>query len=171
MKFPPLYLLNVILPFFFFELQYVLIAFVFVVLVETTVVCLFIKEPFPRLFRLMAFVNVLTTLLGYCLQAVIRFIIGLVSYIALNIHTEDPFIAGLFGNVGFRGEKASVLTTVLTSMIITFFISILVETRSLIKKLDSTNSTSRITIGVLVANFVSYSGLFCFVYLNYLSYL
>ena len=49
--------LDVVLPFLFFELWYIIIAFVFVVVIETFIVKFFLKDQFFKLFKILLKAN------------------------------------------------------------------------------------------------------------------
>jgi hypothetical protein len=163
-----LHILNVILPFFFFELKYVLIALVFVVLIETFIVKHFIKQGFGFLFQTLIFANIATTLFGYFLQGALRMVITLL----FNIQSKNPIVAGLTGNIGVESgwtatDNLSVLVSIVTSILIALLLSIYCEKKILVRMYEGKVEETGISKGVRFANIVSYSLLFVWIYFNY----
>jgi hypothetical protein len=161
-------LLNVILPFLFFELKYVLISLIFVVLIETFIVKFFIQQKFGFLFQVLIFANISTTLIGYFLQGVFRIILT----ILFNIQSNNPIIRGLTGNFGLKKhwtseDNTSVIISIATSIMIAIFLSIYVERKVLINMYEGKVEEARISKGIKYANIVSYTLLFFWIYLNY----
>ena len=114
-----IYLLNVILPFFFFELKYVFIALVFVILIETFIVKHFIKQEFGFLFKVLVFANIATTIFGYFIQGILRLIIT----VLFDIQSKNPIVVGLTGNIGMKSvwtpkDNLPVLISVITSTLL-----------------------------------------------------
>lgn len=160
---------NFILPFIFFEIWYVLLAFVFVVLIETVVIKLFCKKDFALLFKVLLKANFWTTIVGYAAQGIIMLMLGIFAMAAIDISTDNKIINGLVGNGGINykglgrfGEPVTV--TILTSMLIGLIISIVVERRILIKALHKAIEPWVIT-GIVIANLLSYMLLFVWVYI------
>jgi len=164
-----MYLLDVVLPFLFFELWYVLIALIFVVLIETIILRFYIKEKWIGLFLIVLKANFWTTVVGYLAQGLIRIIIGFVVFAANQNLSENKLFDSLVGNIGL-GYKINkyILINLFTSIILALVISIVVERRILIKELDKDFGIRKITIGVTIANVVSYCLLFIWIYSNYL---
>ena len=160
--------LDVVLPFLFFELWYIIIAFVFVVLIETFIVRLFLRNSFFKLFKILLKANFQTTIIGYFLQGVVRIIILFIAA-SLNFKlTGNDIFNALVENVGIGFQnRTSVLITICTSMIIALGISIVVERKVLIKSLNN-EAINKITTSIILANIVSYCLLFVWIYFNYL---
>jgi hypothetical protein len=174
MKFARIYLPDVVIPFLFFELWYVLLAFIFVVFIETFVVKLFLNERFIRIFKVLLVANFWTTIVGYFLQGLIRISIGFIAIVSNNKIEGNDFLNSLMGNVSVDSGKLthkiniSILITLCTSVIIALVISIIAERKILIKEFDKGLSDRNITISITIANVVSYSLLFIWIYFNYL---
>lgn len=163
------HLYNFILPLIFLEWWYVMLALIFVVLIETYIVKLFIKEKFRRLLVLLFRANVITTLLGFLLQGIIRLIIGMIIYSTTDHDFEHyPVIEGILGNVGMGTRlDSAAISEIITSMIICLVLSVIIE-RSMIKKdLQETHKSTVITKSVLIANIISYLILTPWVFYNF----
>ena len=163
-----IYLLNVILPFFFFELKYVFIALVFVVLIDTFIVKHFIKQDFGFLFKVLIFANIATTIFGYFIQGTLRLIIT----VLFNIQSKNPIVVGLTGNIGLKSvwtpkDNLPVLISIITSTLLALLLSIYFEKKILVNMYEGEVEEANISKGVQWANVVSYSLLFVWIYLNY----
>jgi hypothetical protein len=176
MIFAKIYLPDVVLPFLFFEIWYVFLAFFFIVLIETLVVRLFLKENLVRLFKVLLKANFWTTIVGYIIQGLIRIFIGFIAIMS-NLHSADNEIFnGLVGNVGLGSRKLtsqldkSTLVALWTSIIIALSISIILERKILIRELNKDIRVRNITFSITIANVVSYCFLFIWIYFNYLRF-
>ena len=69
-----------VLPLIFWEWWYVVLAFIFVVLLEAYVVKLFVKDEYKRLFKILFKANLITSIGGYLLQGILRLIFGVILY-------------------------------------------------------------------------------------------
>lgn len=165
------HLYNFILPLIFLEWWYVLLALIFVVLIETFIVKIFIKEKFRRLFALLFKANIITTFLGFLLQGIIRLILGV---IIITTTDQDfkfyPVIQGILGNVGIGRRPSkfdiSAISEVITSMIVCLVLSIIIEKRVIKNDLHETYNSSLISKAVLMANVISYLILTPWVFYN-----
>lgn len=163
-----IYFQNVILPSFFVELKYVLIALVFVVLIETFIIKHFFNQKFRHLFEVLLFANISTTLIGYFLQAVARLFLAFI----LTGENTNPFLLGLSGNIGVISEwgadpNLTIFVSILTSVLICLFLSIYVERRIVLSRFEGDVPVDQVRKGVLYANIVSYFLLFFWIYFNY----
>jgi hypothetical protein len=161
-------LLNVILPFLLFELKYVLIALVFVVLIETFIVKHFFNQKFRYLFEVLFFANISTTLIGYFLQGILRLFLTFI----LNLHSNNPILIGISGNIGLKdkwtpGDNFPVLISMITSILICFFLSIYVEKKIVMNRFEGDVREANVAKGVMYANIVSYTLLLLWIYFNY----
>jgi len=57
-----------------------MLALIFVVLIETYIVKLFIKDKFKRLLALLFKANIITTLMGFLFQGIIRVVLEIITY-------------------------------------------------------------------------------------------
>lgn len=173
-------LYNVVLPLIFVEVWSVFLAFIAIVIIETLVIKTILKERFEDVIKKIICVNFLTTVIGYLVQGIVRLmalLLALPSILPRDIHHilwDNEFVAGFFGNVGstnipsrlFETEFLSTVVDIATSFIITFIISVVVETRSLRKAYDGNEKIQRLVpSAVLQANIISY-----FVLLMWVSY-
>jgi hypothetical protein len=165
------YIVNVILPFLFFELWYVFIAFLLVVLLETFVVKYFLKQKFLSLFKILLEGNFVTTLGGYFFQGLIRFILGMVVLAVVGDTTYLPVWDAVVGNVSFsklHPDEMLVLLTVSISIITCFILSIIIERKMLKAKLGDLVPPKLIVKSIVLANTFSYIVLAVWIYWNYL---
>lgn len=162
------YLLNVILPIFLNEVEYVFMALIFVIFIETFIIQFFIKQKFGFLFKALLFANIATTFFGYFLQGIFRFIVS----VGFNIENKNPIIAGLTGNVPYHKDSftpknnLAVFTSIITSILFALFLSIYFERKILIRMYEGKVKEQRLSAGVKWANCISYSLLFIWVYMN-----
>jgi hypothetical protein len=165
-------LLNVLLPFLFFEIYSILIAFIFVVIIETLIINQYLKIRFVDTFKVCFKANLWTTIIGYFLQGLLRFFIGLIIFLLTNKLNDNSFFQGFFGNVGitkqvYKDIDIKVLTTIFTSSVFALIISIFFEKRIFVKKFELQLDKTLITKSVIIANIVSYVFLTVWIYFNY----
>ncbi len=169
-----------VLPLIFVEVWSVFLAFIAIVIIETLVIKTILMERFEDVIKKIICVNFLTTVIRYLVQGIVRLmalLLALPSILPRDIHHilwDNEFVAGFFGNVGstnipsrlFETEFLSTVVDIATSFIITFIISVVVETRSLRKAYDGNEKIQRLVpSAVLQANIISY-----FVLLMWVSY-
>lgn len=164
---------NAVLPFIFWEWYYVLIAFIAVFILETVILKFFINETYARLLKLLFVANIITTIGGYLLQGILRLILGLILYaITEQYFEEHPIIIGILGNVNTvkvtPGITIEVLTAIITSITLSFSLSVIIERKFLLKKVNSSNK-NLISKGVITANIVSYLLLTIWLFYGYIS--
>lgn len=160
----PTVLYNVVLPLFFVEVWSVFLAFIGIVIIEAWVINKILKDNFRNVVKKIIYINFLTTVIGYLLQGIVRLIVlSLVP--PARILWDNEFVAGLMGNVGsttapmrlLEKEPISTIVAIGTSFLITFIISVVVETRSLRKAYAGNEEVQRlIPTATLKANVVSY---------------
>lgn len=169
-------LLNVLIPYLFFEIFSILLAFIFVVIIETLIINKYLKIGLVKTFKVCYEANFLTTIIGYFLQGLLRIIIGY-TIISFSDKLEDNSIfRGLFGNVGIAQEvykdiNIVVLTTIITSTVLALIISILFENYYFKISLKSQVDKNLISKPVIIANLLSYIILAIWIYVNYQLYL
>ena len=164
------YILNVILPFLFFELWYVFSAFLLVVLLETLVVKYFLKQKFLSLFKILLEGNFVTTLGGYFFQGLIRFILGMVVFAVVGDAADFTVWDAVVGNISFSKHHPNemlVLLTVSISIVTCFVLSIIIERKMLKDRLGSVVPPQLIVKSIVLANTFSYIVLAAWIYWNY----
>jgi hypothetical protein len=172
-------LFNMAIPLFFIEWWFVMIAFIFIALIESFIVNFFIKKGYRKLFKILLIANLLTTLLGYLLQGIARTIITIIlwviglKYESFGNLLENPIIEGIIGGVtpqkggGTPDFTLDVIFAIATSILITFTLSVVIERKILIKHLGSEFERSLITKSILIANIVSYTLLTIWIFYGY----
>lgn len=148
-----------------------IIAFIGVVILEAWIINKIIKQDFKSVLRKTVFVNFLTTIVGYFLQGILRLII-----LSFTPHSDiiwkNPYVAGVLGNVGsthspmrlFEIVPIATMVEVLTSFLITFFLSVVIETWSLKRSYAENEEVQKVVpIATLKANIASYLVLFVWV--------
>lgn len=165
-------LLNVLLPFLFFEIYSILIAFIFVVAIETIIIKHYFKIQVIDIAKICFKANFWTTLIGYLLQGLLRLLIGLIIFGATDKLNDNSYFQGFMGNVGITKKvytdiDIKTLTTIITSSIFALIISIIFENKVFIKKFALQVDKSLITKSILIANVVSYTFLAAWIYFNY----
>lgn len=137
------YLFNMALPLFFIEWWFVWIALIFIIIIETYIVHLFLKKEIVRTFKILFLANLLTTIIGYLTQGIIRvFLATAFFFLSLRFKMLDdvimhPVIQGVFAGVvpvkgGGKSEfTPDVIIAILTSIFLTFLISLIVERKFL----------------------------------------
>ena len=156
------YLYDMILPLFIFEWWNVLLAFIFVVIIETYFVKFFIKEQYKRLFWILFKANLITTVIGYFCQGVVRLLLmGIIGRMTKQFFDSYPVLQGILGNVGIGNAyhpklDVEVISEIVTSILITFAISVIIERKILLNSLRDKFESSLITKSIIIANVVSY---------------
>jgi len=157
----PTVLYNVVLPLIFVEVWSVFLAFIGIIIIEAWVINKILKDNFKNVVKKIIYINFLTTVIGYLFQGIVRLIVLLVA----PILWDNKFVAGLMGNVGsatvpmqlLEKEPLSTIVAIGTSFLITFIISVVVETRSLRRAYAGNEEVQRlIPTATLKANAVSY---------------
>lgn len=168
--------LNVLLPFIFFEVYSILLAFIFVVVIETLLIKQYLTIGLVQIFKVCLEANFWTTIIGYFLQGLLRFIMGLTLFLLTDKLNDNSFFRALFENVGiakqvYKDINIEVLTTIITSTVIALIISIFIENRIFKSKLKSQADKTVINKSILIANLVSYMFLAVWIFVNYQLYL
>ncbi|MBV6483826.1 MAG: hypothetical protein KFKLKKLM_00283 [Flavobacteriales bacterium] len=173
------YLFNMALPLFFIEWWFVWIAFVFIIIIETYIVHLFLKKGLVKTFKLLFLANLLTTIIGYLSQGIVRVIFSVLFFIlsfrfkVLEDVIMHPVIQGVFAGVvpekgGGKTEfTLDVIIAISTSILITFLISLIVERRILISKLEMEFEKKLISKAIIIANLISYILLSIWIFYGY----
>ena len=165
-------LLNVLLPFLFFEIYSIIIAFIFVIAIETLIIKQYLKVRIVDIIKVCVKANLWTTIVGYSLQGLLRFLIGIIIFLLTDKLNDNSFFQGLFGNVGiakqvYKDIDIKVLTTISTSLFFALIISIFFERKIFLKYFELQVDKILIKKSVLVANIVSYTFLAAWIYFNY----
>jgi hypothetical protein len=94
------FLFDMAIPLIFFEWWNVLLAFIFIVLLETFIVKFYIKENYNKLFLILFKANLITTLAGYLVQGVLRMVSLMLIFKITNQFFESyPILSGILENV------------------------------------------------------------------------
>ncbi|PCI96486.1 MAG: hypothetical protein COB15_09985 [Flavobacteriales bacterium] len=168
------YLCNMVLPFIFFEWWYVLLSFIFVVLLESYVIKLFLKKSFKDLFKILFYANLVTTLAGYLFQGLFRIILSIIIWLVTGQDFSSyPITRAMLGGTEIpKGVdpqlSIEVLVTIITSIIIAFTLSVIIERKFLVNKIGKSIDKSLITKSIIVANLISYTLLTFWLFYNFL---
>ena len=153
-------LLNAILPLFFFEWWYILVAFVFVILVESFIFSKFFRINLKLIWYEILIMNIFSTLGGFLIQGVIRLTLGLLLFSYLENYSDFTLLNIIFGNVEYPVNSEvtqEVIFDLVISLIITLTISIFMEYSSIRKnKIFENFKKKEIIKGVIIANLSSY---------------
>ncbi|MEN8119451.1 MAG: hypothetical protein ABFS35_03855 [Bacteroidota bacterium] len=160
---------NTIIPIIFFELWNVLLAFIFIVFIETLIISLLTKLSFSKLFSVVLIANLITTIIGYLGQGILRMLIfipisGLLGYI--------KFLDIIGGNLSLESYESKpgipyeLMINFSLSMIFAFIISVYFEKKHIDREF---NDDEKITVKpILIANIISYVLLFFWILYRYL---
>lgn len=163
----PIVLYNLILPLLFLEVWSVSLAFIGVVVIEALIIKTELKTDFINVLKQTIWINFLTTILGYIGQGIIRYLC--LSIVGKFVHPKagdvfwyNPVVLGFLGNVPWEGAYHkyffAAIADISTSFIITFIISVVVETKYLRKAYGEDEKIQRlIPSAVLKANIASYA--------------
>jgi len=168
------YLFNMVLPLILWEWWYVLLAFIIIVFIETYIVKFYTKVDFLKLFNIFIVANLITTIGGYLAQGILRVIIGGFLYTVPKVNFDSyPVVEGILGNVAIGKEyipkfTTEVISTIATSIIITFTLSVIIERKYVLKNIKPSIDISLTSKGVIVANVISYTLLTIWICYNYL---
>ena len=165
-----IYLYNVVIPILFFEMWNVMLAFLFIVFIEAAIISFFIKINFYKLIKSVFIANLITTIIGYLIQGILRMLI----FIPISgLFGFPKFLDIIGGNLSLEsyatnsGLPYEIIIYFSISMIIAFFISVHFEKTYLLGAIDA--DKKRIEFSVLIANIVSYTLLFIWIIYRYLS--
>ncbi len=168
-----LVLYDMILPMLFFEVFYVFLAFIPIVIIETAIISFVLKEKFTKLVLVVALANFITTIVGYVVQGFARFsLLAIPGYYS----PDNPILQGISGNVGAnyyeykKGLPLEVMVEFITSFVICFFLSVYVENIIVRKFIQDPQKKKKVYSAVFLANLASYALLFVWLIWNYLSF-
>ncbi len=159
---------NFILPILFFEIWNVLLAFIFVVVIESFIISLFSKTNIRDLFKIVLIANLITTIFGYIGQALIRAILILPF---IQVFGFLKWLNVFAGNLSMEsyvespGVPIELLVNFVLSMLLAFIISVFVEKRYITKGLKNKGN---LTLSIIVANIISYIVLFSWILFRYM---
>ncbi len=123
-------LYNAVLPLFFYEWWYILIALVFVVIVEAFIFSKFFRVNFKLIWHDVLIMNICSTLGGFFIQGVIRVALGLSLFSYVENYSKFPVLDIIFGNVGYPINSkitTEIIFDLIISLLITLIISIFME--------------------------------------------
>lgn len=164
------------IPLFFFEWFYVVLAFLFVLLIESIIINFFLKQGLKTTIKLVFLANLVTTIVGYFIQGIIRLIILVLFFFGIIIinpnfnYDVNPIILGLLSGVtpekggGTFEFTTEVIASIITSIVFSFIISVIVERKLLVKMMNSEKDKKLISKAIIIANFVSYIFLSAWIY-------
>lgn len=163
-------LYNLILPILLWEVWKVLLSLLIVASIEAAILnfCLGIKKF--NFFKVSFLMNLATTLFGYVLQGIFRFV-----FLSIGIElipADSPIIQGITGNIGigYPFPLETFTSNFITSCILAFSISVLVEYFILQNLTDGKVKKKRVFWVVFLANFVTYSIIFLWILFNFFAF-
>jgi hypothetical protein len=152
---------NAVLPLFFYEWWYILIAFVCVVTVEAFIFSKFFRVNFKLIWQDVLIMNIFSTLGGFFIQGVIRVALGLSLFSYVENYSKFPVLDIIFGNVGYPINSkitTEIIFDLIISLLITLIISIFMEYYSIKKnKIFGNFKKNKIFKGVIITNLISYT--------------
>jgi hypothetical protein len=155
-------LLNAAIPLFFIEWWYVLLALVGVVLIEATILKMYLSNSFIQIAKWIFKANLISTLGGYIAQSVVRFIIGIVIFLSVSDRGDNTSVLDtLFGNIGvgkYQGgwKNPTILFNFIIAFSICFILSVTIESRLIRRYAGEQKLKKDLWKGVIVANIISY---------------
>tara|TARA_B100000809_G_C14844983_1_gene426167 strand:+ start:77 stop:604 length:528 start_codon:yes stop_codon:yes gene_type:complete len=168
------------IPMLFIEWWFVILATLFVIIIESAIVNYYLKLELKKTITILFKANLLTTIVGYLAQGVARIILGIIFMIPMFISnfkidyiSGKPIIEGLFATVspikggGHPEFTSAVITNILTSMLITFALSVIIERKFLISRLENKDQIKLASKSIIIANIISYSILTIWVFYSY----
>lgn len=154
-------LYNAVLPLFFYEWWYILIALVFVVILEAFIFSKFFQVNFKLIWHDVLIMNICSTLGGFFIQGVIRVALGLSLFSYVENYSKFPVLDIIFGNVGYPINSKitpEIIFDLIISLLITLIISIFMEYYSIKKnKVFGDFKKNKIFKGVIITNLISYT--------------
>ncbi|WP_326982475.1 hypothetical protein VUJ46_20205 [Chryseobacterium sp. MYb264] len=153
-------LFNAALPLFFFEWWYILLALVFVVIVETFIFSKFFQIKFKSILHEVLIMNIVSTLGGFFLQGLIRVIVGISLFTHFKNYSKYPLLNIICGNVSYPVNSkitSEIIFDLIISLVIALTISIFMEYHSIKRnKIFNNLKKPKILKGVIIANIISY---------------
>ncbi|MDV7697685.1 hypothetical protein N6B72_12215 [Chryseobacterium soli] len=153
-------LFNAVLPLFFFEWWYILIAFVAVIIVETFILSKFFRIKFKFIWHEVLIMNIFSTLGGFLIQGIIRLLLGISIFNNFENYSEFPLLDIIFGNVAYPVNSKitnEIIFDLIISLLITLAISIFMEYYSIKRnKIFNDLEKHKILKGVVIVNATSY---------------
>lgn len=155
----PLRLYNLIIPFLAWELFHVILIVLVIAAVEAIVLSRILQVRRWRFWRAAFFMNLVTTLIGYAIQGIGRFLSLVVILNHLpNTLAYSPFMDGLMGNFGVGAERPLVtfVINLVTSLLLAFILSTGIEYLVLRDVLRLAVGDRPLGRAVVLANLASY---------------
>lgn len=154
-------LYNAVLPLFFYEWWYILIAFIFVVTIEAFIFSKFFRINFRLIWHDVLIMNICSTLGGFFIQGIIRIGLGLTLFLNVENYSKFPVLDIIFGNVGYPINSkitTEIIFDLIISLLITLIISIFMEYDSIKNnKVLGDFKNNKIFKGVIITNLISYT--------------
>lgn len=156
------------IPLFFIEWVYVILAFLFVLIIESFVINFFLKQGFKTTIKLVFLANLVTTVIGYFVQGIIRLTILILIFFGIIIinpefdYDVNPIIVGILsgvtpekggGNFEFSTE---IIISIITSIVFAFIISVFVERKLILKTLPNGVNKNLASKAIIIGNIISY---------------
>ncbi|HET9747502.1 MAG TPA: hypothetical protein VFP97_17420 [Chitinophagaceae bacterium] len=166
------YLLNVAIPLFIFEWWYVLLALAGVIVIESVVLWKFLSCNFFTAVILAFKANLVSTLGGYIAQSLIRFFVGLIIFLTLDVGADDGLMDTLMGNIGvgkYEGGSNNpiIFFNFLIAVSCCFILSILIEAKLIQRYAERRLPSKQLLMAVIIGNIISYVLLFFWLAWNY----
>lgn len=153
-------LLNAVLPLFFFEWWYILLALVFVVIIEAFILSKFFTIKFKLIWYEILMMNIFSTLGGFFIQGTVRLILGLSLFTHFENYSKFPLLDAIWGNVAYPVHSkitTEIIFDLIISLLITLNTSIFMEYHSIKRnKIFNDLKKPKILKGVIITNIISY---------------
>ncbi|MES2764359.1 MAG: hypothetical protein V4642_00710 [Bacteroidota bacterium] len=160
------------MPLFVLEIWYVILASPLIGLLKTLTYSSILKQK-ANFSDIVLFA--LTTIGCYFFQGFCRLLLGVIIYGTTNQYFSSyPVIRGILGNVGiYHGYTPRLavgeVSTLATSIIASFLLSVLVESRLVLKIIDGNTDKSQIKKSVLTSNIIAHILLTVWIIYKYMS--
>lgn len=162
------YLFNMAIPLFFIEWVYVILAFLFVLIIESFVINFILKQGFKTTIKLVFLANLVTTVIGYFVQGIIRLTILILIFFGIIIinpefdYDVNPIIVGILSGVtpekggGDFEFSTEIIISIITSIVFAFIISVFVERKLILKTLPIGVNKNLASKAIIIGNIISY---------------
>ena len=154
-------LFNAVLPLFFYEWWYILIALIFVVTIEAFIFSKFFRINLKLIWHDVLIMNIFSTLGGFFIQGIIRLALGISLFSNFENYSKFPILDIIFGNIEYPIHSKitnEIVLDLIISLLITLSISIFMEYYSIKNnKVFGNYKNNKIFKGVIIANLISYT--------------
>lgn len=163
-------LFNAVLPLFFYEWWYLLVALIFVVAIESFIFSKFFRVKLKLIWHDVLIMNIFSTLGGFFIQGTIRMTLGILLFSNFKNYSKFQVLDIIFGNVEYPIHSKitpEIILDLIISLLITLTISIFLEYYSIKKnKIFGDYKKNKIFKGVIIANLISYTLLIIWIFYN-----